>query len=69
MSRSKRKPYITNKQNRKKGVVKKAKRVANKSVRKSKTVANGGEYKKESCSYDISDYSFFSPKEKKAFRK
>lgn len=65
MSRSTRKPYF-------KDSTPGAKRQANKRVRKSKKgeeLADGGSYKKEYCSYDISDYSFHAPENKKAGRK
>lgn len=66
MSRSTKRPFITDQQ---RGCSKKAKRNATRKVRKSKDVANGSAYKKESCSWNIRDYSFFCPQIKKAHRK
>lgn len=46
-----------------------AKRIAAKAVRNSKEVPSGGAYKRCSESWAINDYSFYTPKEKKAYRK
>lgn len=62
MSRSYKKPYYTDQQTW-------AKRDANRSVRRAKNVSNGNAYKKEYCSYNIRDWSFHCPKDKKAYRK
>jgi hypothetical protein len=79
MSRSTKKPYYTDQQSSGRGSAKIAKRNANQVVRsadkkaceedpKAET-ANGKAYRKESCSWDIRDWSFHSPKDKKAYRK
>ncbi len=65
MSRSTKAPYWTD-QHRGRKV---AKRLANKRVRHAKNVSNGGEFKYYSCSYDISDYNWYAPKDAKAHRK
>ena len=66
MSRSKKAPFITDQSG---GCTKKVKRIATRKVRKTKDVANGAAYKKESCSWDISDFSFYCPEVKKSYRK
>lgn len=69
MSRSRKAPYITAQST---GCSKLPKRKANKAVRSlsnESTPKNGKAYKKESCSWNINDFSFYSPKIKKAFRK
>lgn len=66
MSRSRKKPYVTDQQN---GRTKKPKRQATRKVRKAKEVANGSAYKKESCGWNIRDWSFCDAKNKKAYRK
>lgn len=62
MARSKRKPFI-------KDHTPGAKRVANKAVRQYKDVPSGKAYKKVYNSYNISDFNFPAPKDKKAYRK
>lgn len=65
MSRSTKRPYY-------KDSTPGAKRQANQRVRrtsKTKDIADGKAYKKEFCSYDICDWSFHAPKDKKAYRK
>jgi len=67
MSRSYRKnPYVTELQSASDN--KQRKRRANRKVRKA-DVADGGAFKKASSSWDISDYSFYSPEHQKASRK
>jgi hypothetical protein len=78
MSRSRKKPYITD-QNSGKPQYGLAKRFANRKVRRENKKAvegdeaaelhSGNEYKKVSESWDIRDWSFHLPKDKKAFRK
>lgn len=68
MSRSTKKPIFTDQQKSRAGKL--AKRQANRSVRDSKeTPANGKAYRKESCSWNIRDWSFYDPKNPKAYRK
>jgi hypothetical protein len=67
MSRSTKKPYYTDQQRSK--ISKELKRKANKRVRKEDNVPNVSGYKRLSESWDINDYSFHSPKDKKAYRK
>ncbi|HEY5236490.1 MAG TPA: hypothetical protein VIJ14_09955 [Rhabdochlamydiaceae bacterium] len=78
MSRSKKKPYYTDQNSGKPGRSKEAKRIASKAVRNAgkKAIkepaydtADGKAYRKESSSWDIRDWSFHSPKDKKAYRK
>ena len=83
MSRSYRKPYWTDQQRNKKpsgGSSRsvQAKREANKTVRRAnkqackdgaKEPANGKAYRKESCSWNIRDWSFHDPDNWKARRK
>ncbi len=67
MSRSFKKPYYTCGYG---GTYKKfAKRQANKRIRKSDIVSNNGFYKRLYCSWDICDYIFYCPDDKKAYRK
>lgn len=69
MSRSKRKPYFTDQQN---CSTKFTKRRASRRVRDlylDQVPQSGSNYKKESNSYDIRDWSFHSPTNKKAYRK
>jgi len=79
MSRSTKKPYFTDQSSSKPGVTKKDKRDANRAVRnagkkscrgdvKSET-ADGKAYRKESCSWNIRDWSSHCPNDKKAYRK
>ena len=68
MSRSIKKPYITD-QNSGKPQRGKAKRVAARAVRSSDDVPNGSAFKKYSCSWDIRDWAFYEPRDKKAKRK
>lgn len=77
MTRSKRKPYYTDQQSSKAGA-KLAKRQANRKVRaatkaaikdESTGVADGKQYRKVSESWNIRDWSFHAPKDKKASRK
>jgi hypothetical protein len=63
MTRSTKKPYFTDTPHDT------AKKQANRKVRKAKDVPSGASFKKESCSYDIRDWSFHAPKDKKAHRK
>lgn len=69
MSRSYRKPYLTDQQTNRTGRVPLAKRKANRAVRKAKDVADGKAYRKESNPWDIRDWSFYDPKNPKAHRK
>ncbi len=83
MSRSKKKPYITDQQTSRKphaGPSRAvwAKRYANKVVRRKTKealkdeaagVSNGKSYRKASCSWNIRDYSMYRPKDPKARRK
>lgn len=69
MSRSYRKPFITDQQ---KGKTRWPKRRANRSIRDltfDDTPQNGKAYRKESNSYDIRDFSFFAPESRKARNK
>lgn len=70
MSRSYRKnPYFTDQQG---GDTKLQKRAANRAVRslpKDAAPAKGKQYRKESCSWNIRDWSFYDPKNPKAKRK
>ena len=69
MSRSHKKPYYTDQQ---KGDTKIIKRSANRTIRQLEykdTPKQGKSYRKEFCSYSIRDWSFHSPKDKKAYRK
>ena len=85
MSRSYRKPYVTDQQasrkpdkSRASGSVS-AKRDANQAVRRANrkaclgsdkdAPASGKAYRKESCSWNIRDWSFYDPKNRKAYRK
>lgn len=67
MSRSRRRPYITDQQRDSGNIVKK--RHANRAVRQADEVSDGKQYRKLHSSYDIRDYSFHCPKDKKAYRK
>lgn len=60
MSRSYRKPYITDGYGGKRRQF--YKRYANKKVRRTVVIANGGAYKKVSCSWDICDYKIYYSK-------
>lgn len=66
MSRSYRKPYFTDQMN---GRTKEVKRRATRKVRKVKDVSSGKAYTKYSESWEIRDYSFYSPDKPKARRK
>lgn len=67
MSRSRKKPYITDQQ--KGGRSRPAKRQAARAVRQTEdTPANGRAYRKEFCSWNIRDWSFYS-RDPKARRK
>lgn len=69
MSRSRRKPFITDQQG---GKTKFIKRRASRQVRITsidESPSDGSNYKKEFESYNIRDYSFHSPTNKKAYRK
>ena len=77
MSRSRRKPYITD-QNRGKPQHGVAKRLANRAVRHAnkrgiespeQAPVSGKAYRKESNSWDIRDWAFHDPKNPKATRK
>ncbi|HEY5236385.1 MAG TPA: hypothetical protein VIJ14_09425 [Rhabdochlamydiaceae bacterium] len=78
MSRSTKKPYYTDQQSSGKGS-KEAKRQANRVLRNANKkaceeeseaeTADGKAYRKESCSWNIRDWSSHSPKDKKAYRK
>jgi hypothetical protein len=58
---------LTDQQNQ---CTKKHKRQANRAVRDAKEApADGGAYKKESCSWSIRDWSFYDPTNRKARRK
>lgn len=66
MSRSFKKPYHTDQAN------KFVKRLASRAVRnldENEAPQNGKSYRKEFCSYDIRDWSFHAPNDKKAYRK
>jgi len=63
MSRSKKAPYWKQK------ATKKSKKSANVAVRQAKVVANGKSYKKHFESWNISDWSFYSPHDPKVTRK
>jgi hypothetical protein len=70
MSRSRRKPYFTDQQNYR-GVCR-SKRDAVKTIRRldlDDTPANGKGYRKEFESWNIRDWSFHAPKDKRAYRK
>jgi hypothetical protein len=79
MSRSKKKPYITDQQNNGSNRVRLAKRRAARKVRAEQKkevrgdegaeLANGKAYRKASCSWDIRDYASHCPDVKKAWRK
>lgn len=64
MSRSYKKPYITD--NGRHRIA--AKKDAVKTMRK-KDIYNGNYYKKIYCSWNISDYNWYDPTNKKAYRK
>jgi hypothetical protein len=69
MSRSRRKPYLTDQQNT---YTKPLKRGANKAIRllnDDEAPANGKAYRKYSNSWDIRDWALYSPGDKKAHRK
>lgn len=69
MSRSYRKPYLTDQQ---RGRTREVKRKANRAIRnkpEDEAPANGKQYRKEYESWNIRDYSFPDPKNKKAYRK
>lgn len=69
MSRSTKKPYYTEQQKDKTGVVKQTKRSANRAIRDSETPQNGKSYRKYFNSWNISDWSFYCPEDKKVRRK
>lgn len=84
MSRSYKKPYITDQASRKPNKSRasrsvEAKRAANQAVRRANKkackesekdeLADGKQYRKEYCSWNIRDYSFHCPKDPKARRK
>lgn len=84
MSRSYKKPYITDQQSSRGSKSRasrsvQAKRDANRTVRRmnkkacqeveSEKLADGKQYRKAECSWNIRDWSFHSPKDKKAYRK
>lgn len=69
MTRSRKKPYYTDQNTASPGRGKQAKRDANKAVRKADDIADGKQYRKISDSWNISDWSFHCPKDKKAYRK
>ena len=79
MSRSTKKPHYTDQQASGRGSAKVAKRQANRVVRADNKkacqeepdaeTADGKAYRKESCSWDIRDWSSHCPKDKKAYRK
>lgn len=77
MSRSRRKPYITD-QNRGKPKHGREKQLANQAVRRANkrgitspedAPVSGKSYRKEYNSWDIRDWSFHDPKNPKAYRK
>ena len=68
LSRSRKQPYHTD-QNSGKPQYGRAKRVASRAVRDAIDVPSGGAYKKYSCSWDIRDWAWYAPKDKKAYRK
>lgn len=70
MSRSRKKPYITDQQSAK--TTKLSKRSANRAIRnksENEAPAKGKQYRKEFNSWNIRDFSLHSPKDKKAYRK
>lgn len=84
MSRSFKKPYITDQQQSRgsKSTASRsvqAKREANRAVRQANKkacaesekdkLADGKQYRKEYCSWSIRDWSFHNPKDQKSFRK
>lgn len=79
MSRSKRQPYFTDQQTNRTGRVRLAKRTASRAVRtankkacgesEADNLVDGRSYRKASNSWDIRDWSFYSPDQKKAHRK
>lgn len=68
MSRSTKKPFYTDQQTNR-PAASKPKDWANRKVRKTKDVPSGASYKKVFSSWDIRDWSFHRPKDKKAYRK
>lgn len=63
MSRSRKKPYYPDQDTERK-------RLYNRALRRSKEdMPDGKHYKKERESWDIRDYSFYCPKDPKAYRK
>ena len=84
MSRSRKQPYVTDQQSSRGSKSRasrsvQAKRDANRAVRaankkacqevESEEIADGKQYRKASCSWNIRDWSFYSPKTPKAHRK
>lgn len=71
MARSRKQPYFTDRNPKAKALANKRVRLANKKAVKKPDdkIASGKAYKKESESWDIKDFSFRSPKDKKAYRK
>jgi hypothetical protein len=79
MSRSRKKPYLTDQQTNGSDRVRLAKRRANRRVRAADKravrgdvtaeVADGKAFRKESCSWDIRDFSIHAPELAKARRK
>jgi len=77
MSRSTKKPYITEQQSSKRASL--SKRMANRVVRhknkkacqenEKENLSNGKAYRKATNSWDIRDWSFHEPNNKKAYRK
>lgn len=63
MSRSYRKPYATEGYGSKTRKI--TKRKANRAVRRSKNIKDGMSYKKEYNSWDIVDYKFYIPNDRK----
>lgn len=65
MSRSYRKPYITQESSAKKFF----KKAYNQSVRRQEEIPDGNAYRKMYSSYNITDYRFYEPNDRKARRK
>jgi hypothetical protein len=69
MARSRRKPYLTEQQFSRTARIRLAKRLAARAVRVAPEVSDHGAYKKESNPWNIRDWTFYAPADKKAYRK
>ena len=69
MSRSRKKPYFTDSNPGAKQAANRAVRRANKRQKPEQTPVSGKAYRKEFNSWDIRDWAFYSPENKKAHRK